>query len=537
MIYAFDSFTLDTGQYELRRGQEHVAVEPQVFELLALLVAASDRLVTRDEIVERVWNGRIVSEAAVSSRIKAARRAIGDDGSAQRLIRTVQRRGFRFIGTVREVAPAAVEAPASEVGLTPPAAISPAHAARTEALAAELMARPAIAVLPFADATDGAGASYMADGVTDEVIAALSAWRCFPVISRNTAFRYRGTTHTAPEIGRLTGARYLLTGTLQRSVAQVKLTAALVDAADDRQLWSGRFVRPLDEIFLLEEELAGEVVATLEPEIRNAEVQRVLRKAPGDLTAWDLAMRAAWHANHSSIADYDAAEALAGEAAVRVPGWSFPMALIAFVKFQRAMRGWSKAEARTAFAETLAAARAALRIDGSSWMAHALAGVGELWTNLHYARALDHVHRAIQLNPSACWGYHFCGCISGFSGDLQAAVSHQSRVFTVDPAYPYTAVIEADLAMWRMLDGDLDAALRHATRCLEWDPAYGRGLQRLVALHGLRGDRGAAGHGLARLAELEMPIDRDSLIASYPFRDPAHRATFFRGLRQAGVNL
>lgn len=537
MIYAFEEYTLDTRLYELRRGPEPVAVEPQVFGLLALLLSGRGRVVTKDEILEEVWQGRIVSEAALSSRIKAARRAIGDDGTAQRLIRTVQRRGFRFVGMVQEI----VEPSAAQVQPQPAAAFlptsQPREAERAELIAGALLERPAIAVLPFHDTTDGAGSSYLADGITEEVIAELSAWRWFPVISRNTAFRHRGSSLTAPEIGRAVGARYLLTGSLQRSGTRLKLNAALIDAEADRQLWSGRFLRDLEEVFLLEEELAQEVVGTLEPQLREAEVQRILHKAPGDLNAWDLAMRAAWHASRTSAADYDAAEKLASEAAGRQPGWCFPYALLAFVKFQRAMRSWSRADARTAFAETLGAARQALDIDSGSWLAHALAGVGELWTNLHYDRALDHVNRAIQLNPSACWTYHFCGCISGFAGNLETAVTQQRRVYKVDPVYPYTAVIEADLALWTMLSGRLDEAGRHLDLSLQWDPAYGRALQRLVAFGGLLGERDTAARGLARLAELGLPLDRDYLVSSYPFRDPAHRETFFRGLRQAGINL
>ncbi|MEX2631561.1 MAG: winged helix-turn-helix domain-containing protein [Tistlia sp.] len=535
MIYAFEDCRLDTRLFELRRGGEPVPLEPQVYELLALLVAGHERVVTKDEILAGVWNGRIVSEAAVSSRIKAVRRAIGDDGSAQRLLRTVQRRGFRFVGQVRELGEGGpVTAAVAPVAASPPAQCESASA---EQVAGTVMQRPAIAVMPFHDTTDGAGSSYLADGVTEEVIAELSAWRLFPVISRNTAFRYRGSALSAPELGRAVGARYLLTGSLQRAGGRLKLSAALIDAEADRELWSGRFLRALDEVFLLQEELAQAVVGTLEPQLRDAELQRILRKSPDDLTAWDLVMRAVWHANRTSPSDYETAERLAGKAAELEPDWYCPYALIAFVKFQQAMRDWSKSDTRTAFAETLAAARRALDVDGNSWLAHALAGVGELWTNQHYERALDHVNRAIQLNPSACWTYHFGGCIAGFSGLLDIAMTQQRRVYKVDPAYPYTATIESDLALWTLLQGRLGEAERHLDRSLQWDPAYGRALQRLVAFGGLAGRREVSDRGLARLAELGLPMDRAGLIASYPFREVSHRETFFDGLRRAGVNL
>lgn len=526
MIYAFEDYTLDTGRFELSRDGVRVTVEPQVFELLALLIAARDRVVTRDELFERVWRGRFVSDTALSSRIKDARRALGDDGAAQRLIRTVQRRGFRFVAEVRERLP------------VPGASVAPeGTAARADGIVAQVMERPAIAVLPFVDVTDGAGASYLADGIADEVTAALCAWRSFPVISRNTAFRYRASELSAPEIGRAVGARYLLNGMLQRDGDRIKLSAALVDAEDDRQMWTGRIVRTLDDVFTLEEEVAERVVAMLEPEMRAAEMRRIERKSAEDWTAWDLAMRALWYAHRSGEDEFAEAVRLAELAAGRAPDWYLPYALIAFVRFQRAMRSFSSADARTAFAGTSAAARQALAIDSGSWLAHALTGVGELWCNAHHDRALAHVHRAIELNPSAVWNYHFGGCIVGFAGDPPRARSLQKRIGRIDPVYPYNAVIEADLALWHLLDGDYGAADARLVRAVQWDPAYGRALQRRVALAGLMGDRAASDRALSRLAEIGLPLTREQILTSYPFREATHRETFFEGFRRAGLNL
>ena len=271
--------------------------------------------------------------------------------------------------------------------------------------------------------------------------------------------------------------------------------------------------------------------------MRAAEMQRIARKAPSDLTAWDLALQAAWHANRATAEDYDRAERLAGEVAAREPSWGFPTTLIAFVRFQRAMMGWSAADPREAFRDTLAAARQALAVDGRAWMAHALSGVGELWTNLDHDRALAHLEIARELNPSAPWTHHFHGCVSGFAGDLAGATLSQGRVFRLDPAYPYAGVVQADLALWAMLEGRLEDARRHIDRALSWSPTYGRGLQRLVAIAGLSGDRAAAEEGLRRLQAAGQPSDRDYIRSSYPFRNARHGARFREGLRRAGMNI
>lgn len=539
MLYSFDRFTLDTEAFELRLEGEPVAVEPQVFELLAMLVEHQGRVVTKDEILERVWNGRIVSEATLSSRVKAARQAINDDGTAQRLIRTIHGRGFRFVGGASPLGTGDGAERTASMSVAPqrqdaPTVPEPAEVTR---LTGEVMHRPVIAVLPFADASGSQEDRYFADGLTEELIAAMSAWRWFPVISRNTAFLYRGVQKPAKSIGAEIGARYLLTGVVRRRGLRVRVKIALVDAEIDRELWTERFDREQDDLFALQDELSARIMQAVEPEIRNAEYHRVLRKAPGDFTAWDLAMRALWHVNRRTADDYDHSEALACKAAARDPGWSFPHEIIAFARFERAMMGWSSADARSAFSKTLEAARAALDVDANSWLAHALSGVGELWTNLHYDRALGHLHRAIELNPSASWSYHFCGCISGFAGDLKSATFNQEMVFKVDPVYPYTAVVQADLALWAMLEGRLEDALTHIKRAAEWDPNYARGVQRQVALHGLRGERQAAARAIERLAKLGHAFDRTYVEASYPFRNPAHKATFLTGLSQAGLNL
>lgn len=532
MIYICGEHTIDTDTLEVRKGGALVPVEPQVFELIVTLIELRHRVVNKDELLDRVWNGRIVSDATLSSRVKMARKALGDDGTDQRLIRTVHGKGFRFIGKVGESSATAVVREAPAAG--PSSGEQGAQEARR--LTSEVMARPAIAVLPFVNASGDGAHDYLADGVSEDIIAALAAWRWFPVISRNTAFRYRSPDKSAVEIGRELSARYLVSGRLRRSTTKVRLTVALVDAEADQQVWSGRFDRELEDLFSLDDDVAREIVEAIEPEMRAAEVRRILRKAPHAMTAWDKALRASWHVNQATLADYDEAERLAAEAAGDDPGWSFPLSLIAFVKFQRAMMGWSQ-NARSAFGDTLAAARAALAVDQSAWMAHALAGVGELWTHLHYDRALAHLHHALSLNPSASWSYHFCGCISGFAGDLAAARFNQEKVFRLDRVYPYAAVVEADLALWAMLSGQLDDALDHIGKSLEWDPDYFRGVQRLIAVHGLRGDRRAASTAIGRLARLGLSFDQAYIDASYPFRRAEHRAIFLDGLRRAGTNL
>jgi tetratricopeptide (TPR) repeat protein len=271
------------------------------------------------------------------------------------------------------------------------------------------------------------------------------------------------------------------------------------------------------------------------PELEGAEARRALRKPEASLTSWELAMRASWLIRSGGANGFAEAERLAAAAAVLRPDWGLPFSLIAVARFQQAMRSFSAADSRTAFAGTLEAARRALDIDDRAWIAHALCGVGELWTNRNHERAQRHVDRAIALNPSASMNYHFGGCVAGFSGDLGTALQHQERLLRMDSVYPYTAVIEADLGLWHMLAADHDAAEERLLRAHRWDPCYGRALQRMVSLYGLRGKRDHAREAARKLSDLGLPLDLKSIAASYPFRRTEHYEVFVEGLKRSGV--
>ncbi len=520
MIHRFGAFELDLDRVELRRQGQPVPVEPQVFALIALLVEAAPRLVTREEIVARVWDGRIVSDAALSSRVKSARKALDDDGVAQKVIRPVHGQGFRFVAEKAAPVPAGQEADGGE------------------ALRREVLARPVLAVLPFALEDGSPEEAYFVDGLTEEVIGELASWRWFPVLSRASAFDPRHADLPAAARARALGARYALVGRLRRGAAGARLALELLDAETATQLWSGRFDCAGPDLPGLQEAIAAEVLRRIAPELTSAETRRVMRTRPEDLSAWDLALKGLWHFHRGG--PEEAAEAMRLlEAATRAdPGFALPWSLIALTRFEAALRGWTggaKGAIKEAFREMLAAASRATALDPSGWMGHALMAAGELWTNYAFPRARHHADRALELNPSASMAYHFSGCIHGFAGDLTSATAQQEVVFRVDPAYPHRDVVEADLGLWRLLQGDLDRAARHLEEALVLNPRNVRAKQRQIALAGLMGDATLARAALEDLDALSGLPDEAYWRASYPFQEAAHAARFRAGLAAAGV--
>ena len=520
MIYRFETFELDTDRYELRRDGRPVAIEPQVFAVLTLLIENRDRMLPREEIIAAVWTGRAVSDSVLSSRIKSARQAVDDDGDTQRLIRTVHGQGFRFLGDVESTKSTSARA-------------DPTSA---QALVREILTRPVLAVLPFETEPDAVEDAYFADGLAEELITELSSWRWFPILSRDSSFDRSHASLRAAARAAALGARYAVAGRFARAGDECRLTVELLDTTTDTQLWSARYAVPAADLVRMQPEIASEIFRRVAPELTSEETRRILRKRHEDLTAWDLTIKGLWHMHRATEPDYRKALALLEDATKVDPGFALPWSVIAQTRLEQALAGWKRGqrvESRDEFRGVLEAAGTAVDLDPSSWMGHALMSAAELWTNLSFSRARLHANRALELNPSASLTHHISGCISGFAGDLDSAIAEQSTVFRVDPRYGHADVVEADLGLWNLLRGDLARAAEHLRRSVGIDPSNVRARQRQVVLAGLTGDKDLAREARATLEELGGPMDERYLAASYPFQEAAHAQTFRRGLQAA----
>ena len=275
MRFLFDNHVLDIGQRELRLGAEPVALEPLVFDMLAYLVANRDHVVSKDDLQDAVWSGRIVSESALGSCIAAARRAIGDSGDAQALIRTIARKGIRFVGEVsEETSPVAVPPQAS-----PRFTIAPAPFARPD--------KPSIAVLAFANIGGDPTEEYFSDGIADDIITDLSHDRSLFVISRNSSFTYKGRAVDVKKIADDLGIRYVLEGSVRRNGEQIRVNVRLIDAETGSPIWAERFDRAAEAVFAVHDEISTAVTRAILPAVADAERRRAMRNGPDNLSAWE----------------------------------------------------------------------------------------------------------------------------------------------------------------------------------------------------------------------------------------------------------
>ena len=319
--------SLDVDRRELRRGSDAIAVEPQVFDLLVYLLENRDRVVSKDDLIASVWGGRIVSESTLTSRINAARKAVGDSGGEQRLIRTIARKGLRFVGDVR-------------IEQHCPRAAGP-EPSRESPTALPLPDRPAIAVLPFTNMSGDPEQEYFSDGISEDIITALSKLRWFFVIARNSSFIYKGKSVHLKQIAGDLGVRYVLEGSVRKGGDRVRITAQLNDVATGSHLWAERYDRDLADVFAVQDEITEAIVAAIEPQLYAAENFRAQRKAPDSMDAWDLVMRALSHYWRVTRQDNVVAQALLEKAIAIDPNYGQALGVLATSYIFTAHMGWA----------------------------------------------------------------------------------------------------------------------------------------------------------------------------------------------------
>jgi TolB-like protein len=394
MQYRFCDYMLDVARRELRHGGEPVAVEPQVFDLLAYLIQNRDRVVTKDDLLGAVWGGRVVSESTLTSRINAARRAIGDTGQTQRLIRTSVRKGIRFVADVADARPDALP------NLAPP------------------QGRPSIAVMPFHNLTGNVEDDYFVDGMVEEVVTGLSRIKWLFVISRNSTLIYKGKPIDVRTVGRELGVRYVLEGSVRRSGSQMRLTGQLSETESGASFWADRYDGDMGEVFALQDLLTVRVIGAVEPNLRKAEIERARRKRPENLDAYDLFLRALPFAATAMPENADKALCLLEEAIRLEPDYAVVHGFIAWCHEQRYLRGGLHAETRAA---ALRDAQAAIETGVDDAMALAMGGFVIGVVQRDYKTALDALDRSLSLSPSSALAFGFSSIIRAWMGDDEAA--------------------------------------------------------------------------------------------------------------------
>ncbi|WKA31945.1 winged helix-turn-helix domain-containing tetratricopeptide repeat protein [Bradyrhizobium roseum] len=517
MKFNFDRHILDTDRRELRRDGDLVAVQPQVFDLLVHLLKHRDRVLTRDDLIALVWGGRIVSDSTLDSRINAARNAVGDSGKEQRLIRTIPRKGIRFVGAVN--APYDTQA-------------SPLVEAEQPHSALALPDRPAIAVLPFDNMSDDREQEYFSDGISEDIITALSKLRWFFVIARNSSFTYKGKAVHMRQVSAELGVRYVVEGSVRRSGDRVRITAQLNDTATGSHIWAEHYDRRLTDVFAVQDEITDAIVAAIEPQIYAAENFRSRRKPPNSVDAWDLVMRALSHHWRVTRTDSLTAQALLERAIAIDPNYGQALALFATNQMFGVHLGWTDIATAAPVAEQ--AALAAIAADNDDAWAHtALASV--YFATRRLDRALAEFELALQLNPnfSLAQGYYALALCYG-SRWLDAFATTQ-RAIRQSPRDPSSAIYYGVAAYAQFIGRNYQEAIALAREATRQRGDLTGAYRVLTVAAGMSGQTDLARSALDELRRTQPNISLAWIATQLPWKHDEDREHYLEGFRRAGL--
>ncbi len=524
MQFHFSNHVLDVDLRELTRGGESIAVEPQVFDLLIHLIENRDHVVTKDDLIETIWDGRIVSESTLTSRINAARRAVGDSGKDQAVIRTIARKGFRFVGDVQPLRGGA---------------LAHADAASSPGLAGELphqelpaLDRTAIAVMPFANLSGEPEQEYFSEGISEDIITALSKLRWFDVIARNSSFSYRGKSVHHQQIGDELGVGYVVEGSVRKDGGHVRINAQLVDVASGSQLWAERYDRNLADVFAVQDEITQAVVAAIEPQLYAAEDFRARRKTPDNMDAWDLVMRALSHYWRVTRQDNLVAQALLEKAISVDPSYGQALSLLAACHTFSAHMGWQDMASAVPTAER--AALAAIRADSEdAWAHYALASV--YLFNRRFDDCIAEFELALRLNPNFSAARGVYGVALSYRGRWEDGDRAAREALKLSPRDPFAAIYCGVAAYCQYVGRNYAEAIRLSREALRQRTDFVGAHRVLTASLGMAGDGDAAKAALEGLRRTQPNISLAWLANEMPFEHEADKVHYLEGFQRAGL--
>ncbi|MET1411798.1 winged helix-turn-helix domain-containing protein [Roseibium sp. HPY-6] len=521
MKLAFENTEIDMVLAELRRSGEPVSIEPRAFDLLCLLISNRDRLVTKDEIVAKIWDSRYISDAAISTCVKSVRKAIGDDGDQQRLIKTVRGRGFRFIGAVRE---SALEAALPAGPQT--------HSPHPEP--PEEHGKPSIVVLPFEDYGSDHGQQLLAEAIPHELIQGLAKLRWLRVIARGTAFQFRGPNLDLASIGERLAVRYALTGTVLHFQDMMSVSVELAHCESGLVIWAERFEDRSDRFLAIRREMLEQIASSLEIYITQREASIAARSSTEKLDAWAEYHLGLRHLFLFTEANNTAAKSCFERAIEKDPEFARAHAGLSFGRFQDAFVGYSSDKA-AAIEEARRFAERSVELDPLDPFANLNLG-RSFWLSNDPALGLGWLERSISLSPNFAQGHYSRAFAEALQGRSGAALKHASAALDLSPLDPLLYAMHGVRALANLQAGELEAATGEAAAAVHAPRAHHLIYMIAAATHALADDLPAARQYALKARESGADTRTEHFFRAFPFVEPGFREEFKRGLTLAGFD-
>lgn len=526
MRFVFDDCVLDLDRRELIRASQVVATAPQVFDLLVYLATNRDRVVSKDDLINAIWVGRVVSESTLASHINAVRKAVGDSGEQQLVIRTFPRKGFRFVAELREIQSLVTSLHRPEFPVS-------THDS-TSTSAPALPTKPSIAVLPFVNLSGDQEQNYLVDGVVEDIIAALSRYRWLFVVARNSSFTYKDKLVDIKQVGRELGVRYVLEGSWRKAKNRVRITGQLIDATTGAHHWADRFEGVLDDIFQLQDQITESVVGAIAPRLELAEIERTSQNPTHNLDAYELYLRGMasfYHGSKDGIA-----QALSHyQKAIEIdPLFSSAYAMAAWCICWRKINGWMTDHPQE-IAEGICLAHRAVELGKNDAVALTRSGhaLGHFTGDLPVGIAL--LDKALVLNQNLAAAWFLGGFLRLWHGDTNAALEHLARAMRLSPLDPELYRMQAGMATAHLFLKNYDTASSWAEKSFRDMPNLLLAVAILAASHALAGRLVEARQAITQLRRLDPTLHLSNLQHWLPIHSQENLATLVEGLRKAGL--
>ncbi|MFT5115233.1 MAG: TolB-like protein/Tfp pilus assembly protein PilF [Parasphingorhabdus sp.] len=520
MIYQFCGFTVDTDRFVLNCGESSVSIEPLAFNLLIYLIEARQRVVSRDELFEELWRGKVVSDAALAARLKDARKAIGDSGSRQEIIKTVHGRGYQFVATLSN----------EEVPKTSGIATSV-----EQLIDLSIPGDPSIAVLPFTVMSSDPEQSFFADGVVDDIITALSKIKRLLVVSRNSTFTYKGRAVDVRQVSQEQGVRYVLEGSVRKAGDRVRVSAQLIDATTGLHVWADRYDRDLKDIFAVQDEIMREIVTALDVNLREGEQQQVWSSGTRNLEAWECVRMATAGALGGEDDTRPQTTKLLEQALKLDPGYAIAWVMRGWVYFNEAdvAGGIGSPDDRSAALKAcFDCCHKSIELDPACSDGYGLLAMANLESG-HFDKAVELSEKAIALAPNNAEIHINFGSMIAKSGNTDRGIELIKRAMRLSPFYRPGFLRALGIAL--RLAGDLELAVQCFRESLKRETGF---FAPYVNLASTLGELGCLDQ--AKIAGLDVLRKKpDFSITDYTdglaYRRAVDLERFANGLRNAGL--
>jgi adenylate cyclase len=505
-MFEFAGHTLDPERGRLQRGGMEVSLRPKSLTLLHYLLEHAGRVISKDELVEAVWPDISVSDDSLTQCMKDVRKALGPEGEG--LIRTVMRRGY-IIDEVK------LRSPSQVIALSP-----------------VISDKASVAIIPFDNLSNDPGQDYFANGIVEEIIAALSRLRWLFVAAYGSSATYKYQSFDAARIARELGVRYILKGSVRKAGDRVRIGGQLIDGATGTQLWANRFDGNLEEIFDLQDRVAESVVGAIQPSILSAEVERSRRKRPESLDAYDFVLRAfplVWSLGRQ---DNTQAIGLLDQALAIEPTYALALSLKAWCLEQQAVYSWTDdpAEHRD---EGLRLAKRAVSLNGDDPLVLAILGAAHSFAR-DFEIAEAHLERARTLDPNSAWAWMRSGWLNVYREQTETAFQQFARFSRLSPIDPMNYICHIGIGAAHFVNGDYRQAIESTRKGLSQHPDAHWALRQLVSALALEGRIEEARNECKNLIAAYPGLTIIKVAETLPFSENT-LARIVDGLRAGGV--